>query len=218
MRVLRNVHQRQAIRRTVRPAWASFGARGLHDALIWQILLSWREPDRSKYFGVECLKVPLVGVKLLTEELGRETDRAVVYPQRRRQRHRRADDRGGALDAREAQVEAREVQVEARETQVEAREASRAERLADARDIRVGAEQRDEQAEGRDRKARKRDMAANAESWLHDDDRNGKAHADRNAARQDRRYAKDDRISSAVDRSLLTEDDDPRDGDALNEA
>jgi hypothetical protein len=164
-----------------------------------------------------------LGVKLLSEELGHETDGAVVHPQRQRQ----ADDQEGALGAREAQVGAREAQVGAREAQVAAREAqvgareaSRAERLDDARGIRVGADERDEQADGRDRKARKRDMAAHAEaSWHQDEDeQNGRARTDRDAARWDRRYAKDDRISSAVDRALLTEDDDPRDGDALNKA
>jgi hypothetical protein len=166
-----------------------------------------------------------LGVKLLSEELGHETDGAVVHPQR--QRRRQADDQEGALGAREAQVGAREAQVGAREAQVAAREAqvgareaSRAERLDDARGIRVGADERDEQADGRDRKARKRDMAAHAEaSWHQDEDeQNGRARTDRDAARWDRRYAKDDRISSAVDRALLTEDDDPRDGDALNKA
>jgi hypothetical protein len=63
-------------------------------------------------------------------------------------------------------------------------------------------------------------MAAHAEaSWHQDEDeQNGRARTDRDAARWDRRYAKDDRISSAVDRALLTEDDDPRDGDALSKA
>jgi hypothetical protein len=157
-----------------------------------------------------------LGVKLLSEELGHETDGAVVHPQR--QRRRQADDQEGALGAREAQVGAREAQVGAREAQVAAREAqvgareaSRAERLDDARGIRVGADERDEQADGRDRKARKRDMAAHAEaSWHQDEDeQNGRARTDRDAARRDRRNAKDDRISSAVDRALLTEDDDP---------
>ena len=171
--------------------------------------------------GSNVRKVALLEVKLLSEELGHETDRAVVHPQRQRQRQ--ADDQEAALDARKAQVGAREAhvgareaQVEAREAQVGAREASRAERLDDARGIRVGADERDEQADGRDRKARKRDMAAHAEaSWHQDEDeQNGRARADRDAARRDRRNAKDDRISSAVDRALLTEDDDPRDGDA----
>jgi len=182
--------------------------------------------------GSNVRKVALLEVKLLSEELGHETDRAVVHPQRQRQRQ--ADDQEAALDARKAQVGAREAhvgareahvgareaQVEAREAQVGAREASRAERLDDARGIRVSADERDEKADGRDRKARKRDMTANAEALWHpdDDEQNDRARADRDASRRDRRDAADDRISSAVDRALLTEDDDPRDGDALDKA
>jgi hypothetical protein len=116
------------------------------------------------------------------------------------QRDRQTDDREHALDAREAQIEARE--------------ASRAERIENSRGIRADADERDKQADGRDWDADKRDMAANAKSWLHQDDKDGEALSDREAARQDRNDSKGDRISSAVDRGLLTEDDDPRDGDA----
>lgn len=115
-------------------------------------------------------------------------------------RERRSDDRERALDEREAQIEARE--------------ASRGERLDDSRVIRADADERDEQAEGRDWVASKRDMAANTKSWLHQDDEDGEALAAREAAREDRHDSKGDRLSSAVDRELLTEDDDPRDGDA----
>lgn len=102
----------------------------------------------------------------------------------------------------------------AREAQIEAREASRAERLEGSRGIRADADERDKQADGRDWEAGKRDMAANAKSWISQDDEDGKALADRKAASQDRNDSKGDRISSAVDRGLLTEDDDPRDGDS----
>jgi hypothetical protein len=73
---------------------------------------------------------------------------------------------------------------------------------------------RDKQADDRDWDASKRDMAANLKSWLHQDDKDGEALVDREAASQNRHDSKGDRISSAIDRGLLTEDDDPRDGDA----
>ena len=104
--------------------------------------------------------------------------------------------------------------MDAREAKIEAREASRAERLEASHGIRADADERDNQADGRDWEASKRDMAANAKSWISQDDEDGKALADREAANRDRNDSKGDRISSAVDRSLLTEDDDPRDGDA----
>lgn len=67
---------------------------------------------------------------------------------------------------------------------------------------------RDTDAGGRDWEAKHRDMAANANSWL-DDDEQGEALADREAAEKDRKDAKADRLSSSVNRALLTEDDDP---------
>ena len=109
------------------------------------------------------------------------------------QRHREADDREAALNAREA---------------------SRAERLEDAQGIHAHADERDQVADGRDWAADKRDMAATAKSWLHQDDEHGEALADREAAHRDRQDARADRVSSAIDRGRLTEDDDPRDGDA----
>ena len=65
-------------------------------------------------------------------------------------------------------------------------------------------------------RANKRDMAANMQWWLHDDDQDGKALAAREAARQDRANSRSNRTSSAVDRGLLAEDNDPRDGDATD--
>lgn len=117
------------------------------------------------------------------------------------QRERDADEREGALNAREARIGARE--------------ASRARRLEDARGIRAAADERDTVADGRDWNANKRDMAASARSWVNEDDKDGKARADRETAYGERTDAKADRLSSAVDRGLLTDDDDPRDGEAL---
>jgi hypothetical protein len=147
-------------------------------------------------------KPPFAGVKPMSNKpTGAGTnDGDVDESLDQRERERQSDDREHALDAREAQIEARE--------------ASRAERLDDSRDIRADADVRDKQADDRDWDASKRDMAANAKSWLHQDDKDGEALADREAASQNRHDSKGDRISSAVDRGLLTEDDDPRDGDA----
>ena len=118
------------------------------------------------------------------------------------------------VDQREHETAHREDALDAREAQIEAREATRAERLEDSRGILADADVRDKQADDRDWDASKRDMAANAKSWLLQDDKDGEALADREVASQDRHDSKGDRISSAVDRGLLTEDDDPRDGDA----
>jgi hypothetical protein len=118
------------------------------------------------------------------------------------------------VDQRDREANDRELALDAREAQIEAREARRAERLEDSRGIRADADVRDKQADDRDWDASKRDMAANVKSWLHQDDKDGEALVDRKAASRDRNDSKGDRTSSAVDRGLLTEDDDPRDGDA----
>jgi hypothetical protein len=148
--------------------------------------------DKPPFAGVEPMSNKPTGAGTNDGDVDETVDQ--------RERERQSDDREHALDAREAQIEARE--------------ASRAERLDDSRGIRADADVRDKQADDRDWDASKRDMAANLKSWLHQDDKDGEALADREAASQNRNDSKGDRISSAIDRGLLTEDDDPRDGDA----
>jgi hypothetical protein len=120
----------------------------------------------------------------------------------------------GTARQRDDEAEARGAALAVREAQVEARETSRAERLEDARVIRANADQRDQCADGRDWDAGERDEAARVESLLRGDDEDGRRLAGRDAAGRDRKDARADRVSAAVDRALLSEDDDPRDGAA----
>jgi hypothetical protein len=97
-----------------------------------------------------------------------------------------------------------------RESRLEAQESRQSERRDDVKDVLAQAAHRDEVADARDRAAAKRDMAANMQAWLNGNE--GHAHAEaRQEASGDRVHSKEDRTSSAVDRALLADDDDPRD-------
>jgi hypothetical protein len=114
---------------------------------------------------------------------------------RRRERH--ADERDAAADERESGLRAREVRAQARE-------ALDANLREEALEILDAAEVRDEQADARDAAAGERDSAASLQSFLHDHEYEATLKARRSAA-MDRSDAHDDRDSSAVDRSRLTE-------------
>jgi hypothetical protein len=76
----------------------------------------------------------------------------------------------------------------------------------DAKRSRIRADQRDRQADADDYAADKRDMAANLDAWLHDEDKAGAAHGQREAAGRDRANARADRNAAASTRSELAED------------
>lgn len=105
----------------------------------------------------------------------------------------------------------RERVLEQREARVNAFELHRAEHQATAARVRCDADDRDDEAAARDSAAGKRDMAANMRAWLSDDPNQGEAEA-RGEALDDRLHSAADRKASAVDRSVLAEDDE-LDGD-----
>ncbi len=102
------------------------------------------------------------------------------------------DEREPVLDQRQSQ------------SQAGGQRAKRAEKTAR---VMSAAAKRDDEAAARDWAASKRDMAANVQAWLSDDPNQAEAEA-RGEALDDRLHSAADRKSSALDRSVLAEDDD----------
>ena len=118
------------------------------------------------------------------------------------------DDSGSdvARAKRQASADARERALDDRESRLVAEASSQAERRDEVEHVMAKAVLRDEIAEARDLAASKRDMAANLHAWLHDVDDRPAAEA-RQDALDDRLHSAGDRKSSALDRSILADQD-----------
>lgn len=105
-----------------------------------------------------------------------------------------------------ASVDERERALDARERRLTAQEGRQLERKNAVEAVLTKAALRDAVTDARDVAAAKRDMAANAHAWLHDEqDRRG---ADaRLEASDDRLHSRGDREASAVDRTVLADND-----------
>lgn len=106
------------------------------------------------------------------------------------QRLHRADERDRALNARESRITALEALQFERNNAIDK--------------VLARASQRDGVAQARDWAAAKRDMAANMQAWISGDGGRAEAEA-RQESLDDRLHAKQDRASSATDRSMLSE-------------
>ena len=95
--------------------------------------------------------------------------------------------------------------MDTRERVAEAKESARAGRDEENQAILAAADERDKAADIRDAVADERDRAASLDSFLRDADYSP-AHKARMSAGMDRVDSKDDRLSAADDRSILTRD------------
>jgi hypothetical protein len=121
-----------------------------------------------------------------------------------------ADRRDRLADEREQALDERGRALDARERVIEAQESRQHDRKEATQSILAEAAERDDAAEERDAAASRRDAAANMDAWL-EGDANFDIVEARRAALGDRLQAEVDRGSAAGDRSLLAEDEDPRD-------
>jgi hypothetical protein len=105
-----------------------------------------------------------------------------------------------------ASVDARERALDVRERRLTAREGRQLERRDEVEAVLRKAALRDAVSDARDVAADKRDMAANADAWLHDVQDPRGAHA-RQEASDDRLHSRSDREASAMDRTVLADND-----------
>jgi hypothetical protein len=114
------------------------------------------------------------------------------------------DDASTTADSREAAADERDRIADERDYLADERDDACTDREVDIESIFAAAEVRDDRADARDMSADQRDMAANLDAFIREVDDTAAFKA-REFARRDRLRSKADRVSSELDRYLLTD-------------